>query len=753
MRQRKQFGISAVEVVVLCISIFVISSCSSETRSPMTPVNVEIVSTEEGFQLQRGGEPYVIKGAGMGLNDIANFAAHGGNSIRNWSTRNESYDTQDLLDVAHANGVTVALCLTMQAERWGFDYNDEDAVAEQLEVFRAEVLKYRNHPALLAWIIGNELNHGYTNSKVYDAVNDVASMIHELDPNHPTTTTIAGLDQQAVQDIAARAPNLDFVSFQVYGQLFELLNWIEERSFEQPFMVTEWGAIGHWEVEKTVWGAPIEATSTQKADVFMRGQQQVLDTLDGQMIGSYAFLWGQKQERTPTWFGMFTAAGEETEVVDVMHFLWRGEWPEQRSPQVRSLSLNGMDARADVTVKSGEQIDGFVDVVDPDGDSMAFRWELRPESEATQEGGDYEEQIANLEGLIDTTAGARVAITAPDPGAYRLFVYVRDGTGRAAHANIPFRVSDANDQLIAGQVMAIAYSGFREGQHPDRGHGAVNPSDEQIFEDLEILVANDFRLIRLYDSGENSLATLGLIREHNLPIKVLLGIWLKAEVSNHLGCPWLDEPIPDAELIANAAANSAEVDTGIELARKFDDIVVAINVGNEVLVDWNDHMVPLEKVIAYVRRIKSGTDQPVTVADNYAWWIRDGAPLAAEVDFIGVHTYPAWENKGIDEALAYTIENIDGVRAALPNKQITILEAGWATAATEFGDRANEDDQARYFAELREWAGQTNTTVFFFEAFDEPWKGNENDPLGAEKHWGLFNVDRTPKKVLSDDGA
>jgi len=308
--------------------------------------------------------------------------------------------------------------------------------------------------------------------------------------------------------------------------------------------------------------------------------------------------------------------------------------------------------------------------------------------------------------------------------------------------------SQLSDDRLVGEVMAIAYSGFREGQHPDRGDGAVNPGDDEILEDLEILVAHGFNLIRLYDSGENSRDTLNVIRQHKLPIKVLLGIWLKAEFSNHEGCAWLDEPIPDEELAANTVRNVAEIQTGTELARQFDDIVVAVNVGNEALVDWNDHMVPLENVIAYVRQVKAAIDQPVTVADNYAWWIRDGAPLAAVVDFVGVHTYPAWEEKTIDEALPYTIENIEGVRAALPDSSIAILEAGWATVAIEFGDRANEADQARYYRELEEWAQSTNTTVFFFEAFDEPWKGDPNVPLGAEKHWGLFNVDRTPKQVL-----
>jgi exo-beta-1,3-glucanase (GH17 family) len=302
--------------------------------------------------------------------------------------------------------------------------------------------------------------------------------------------------------------------------------------------------------------------------------------------------------------------------------------------------------------------------------------------------------------------------------------------------------------LLAGEVMAVTYSGYREGQHPDRGDGAVNPSREEILEDLEILVAHDFRLIRMYDSGENTRGTLEVIRRHDLPLKVLLGIWLTAELSNHEGCAWLDEPIPEEKLAANALENAAEIQRGVALATEFEDIVVAVNVGNEALVEWNDHMVPLERVIAYVRQVKGAIEQPVTVADNYMWWIRDGAPLAAEVDFLGVHTYPAWEDKTIDEALAFTIENIESVREALPDKPIAVLEAGWATVANEFGDRASESNQARYYDDLLEWARATKTTVFFFEAFDEPWKGDPDNPLGAEKHWGLFNVDRTPKEVM-----
>ncbi|MEM7081641.1 MAG: glycosyl hydrolase [Pseudomonadota bacterium] len=301
---------------------------------------------------------------------------------------------------------------------------------------------------------------------------------------------------------------------------------------------------------------------------------------------------------------------------------------------------------------------------------------------------------------------------------------------------------------IAGEVLAVAYSGFREGQHPDRGDGAVNPSREEILEDLNILVAHNFNLIRLYDAGDNSRTTLALIREHKLPIKVLLGMWLQAEVSNHEGCPWLDEPIPDEVLRANTQLNREEVDRGIALARAYADEVVAVNVGNEALVSWNDHMVSVESVIDYVNDVKAAIEQPVTVAENYVWWAESGAELAQHVDFLGVHTYPVWEERDIEQGLSYTLENMAWVRQAIPDTPIAILEAGWATTASEFGPRASEAKQVRYFNELYEWAAREHITVFFFEAFDEPWKGNPADPLGAEKHWGLFKVDRTPKQVI-----
>lgn len=257
----------------------------------------------------------------------------------------------------------------------------------------------------------------------------------------------------------------------------------------------------------------------------------------------------------------------------------------------------------------------------------------------------------------------------------------------------------------------------------------------------------NFRLIRLYDAQANSEAVLRLIETKKLNLKVVLGAWLAAELSNP-NCPWHKEPYPQEVLEANKRKNGEEIESAIRLANQYSNTVVAVAVGNEALVDWNDHLVPLDSVISYVRKVKKSISQPVTVADNYNWWSHHGAVLAKELDFVSVHTYPVWEGKDIDEAMPFSIANLQAVRNALPHSRLVITEAGWATSASEFGPRASEEKQKRYYRDLFAWTDQMNITTFFFEAFDEDWKGGPNNPFGAEKHWGLFTVEREPKQVM-----
>jgi len=405
------------------------------------PVAVEVQRENGRYHLSRGGQPYEIRGAGLEFSDIAVLAAHGGNSIRTWRTDNARTSGLEVLDEADRHGVTVTLCIEIGRERHGFDYDDDEAVARQFEYARGEVLKYRDHPALLTWMIGNEPNLDFKNPRVFDAINDISKMIHEEDGKHPTTTALAGFNGELAALIDQRASDLDFLSIQMYGDIVNLPRYIEEAGFEQPYMVTEWGAIGHWEVRKTSWGAPVEQHSSDKAANYLKSHEVAIASDPDRVLGSYVFLWGQKQERTPTWYGMFLEDGSETEAIDVMHYIWTGAWPENRSPRIESMKLDSKSSAVDVVLAEGSSHKATVLASDPDGDELVYRWEIMRESGATQTGGDKEEIPGNIEGLIEGSATNSITIETPgEPGAYRLFVYVYDGQGHAGHANIPFLV-------------------------------------------------------------------------------------------------------------------------------------------------------------------------------------------------------------------------------------------------------------------------------------------------------------------------
>ena len=412
-------------------------SMVSAAIAQSAPVPVEIKREAGHFRLFRGGEPYEIRGAGtQSVDDLDSLASHGANSVRNWAVGDGS-----VLDRAQELGLTVALCLDLQRERHGFDYSDAAAVNEQFNRVRAEVLAHRRHPALLVWIIGNELNHDYRNPAVYDAVNDISKMIHELDPHHPTTTTTAGIDPSLARVIEARAPDLDFLSVQIYGGLADLPEaWAKVR-LEMPLMVTEWGTIGHWEVPQTAWGAPIEPTSTEKAHRFLEGYERVLAPMAGKLIGNYAFLWGQKQERTPTWYGVFTADGRRTAAADALQRVWTGRWPANRAPQLHDLLLDGKRAADDVRLAPGGAYVASVRAADLDRDALTYDWRVMRESDATQSGGDPEDIPAEYRLPNSNVRSAEISWRAPqEPGAYRLYVYVDDDQGGTAYANVPFLV-------------------------------------------------------------------------------------------------------------------------------------------------------------------------------------------------------------------------------------------------------------------------------------------------------------------------
>ena len=398
---------------------------------------VEVKTTENGFQLLKDGTPYFIKGAG-GTVELEKLKSYGGNSIRTWGI---DANTDKVLEEAHKNGITVTFGIWMGQERQGFDYSNEGAVKAQLNEFRRIIRKYKDHPAILLWGVGNEMDLDYTNFDVWKYLEQLCKMIHEEDPNHPTMSVTAGLDVAEVKLINKYVPSLDILGVNTYGDISYLPEAIKVYGWKKAYVVAEWGPYGWWEVSKTKWGASIEQTSTEKAETYNKSMKAInSDTVN--CLGSYVFLWGQKQEHTSTWFGLFTEDGDETEVMDVLIKSWNNADPKNFAPSINNFMINSKTSSNNVTVLENEQMTASVEIVDKDGDELRYEWQIIPESTDKKTGGDKERSPKPLKGIINKSDQKKnkIKFKAPEKGEYRLFLFVHDGNGNVATGNIPFKI-------------------------------------------------------------------------------------------------------------------------------------------------------------------------------------------------------------------------------------------------------------------------------------------------------------------------
>lgn len=437
-------------LLLIFSSLFV--ACSNSAQSPSV---VKVVKQDNQYSLTVNGQPYTVKGVGMGYKNDERVIAlkeAGGNSFRTWDLSHIDKE----LAIAEKLGLMIAVGIKTGKELVGFDYNDEEAVAVQFKRVTAAIEKYKNHPNILLWVINNEPNLLFdelgqlvqVNPKVYAAMGDIIDYIHKNDPNHPVTFSLAGANPKDIAQVLKYAPNIDILSVQYYGKLVTLPSDIAQSNVDKPYMVTEFGPIGHWELPTTAWGREIEEPSAIKATgMAKRMQDVILDDQTGKIIGSYVFFWGQKQERTPTWYGMFNETGEQTARVDELTRIWTGQYPANRAPLSKDITINNTQAVENVRLKAGQLAKVKVQVSDPDGDPLRHEWVIMKEVETRSQGGHFEAKPAtvSLKILKSEEQADYVEMTfyAPDQvGEYRLFNYAHDGKNKVGNANIPFMVEN-----------------------------------------------------------------------------------------------------------------------------------------------------------------------------------------------------------------------------------------------------------------------------------------------------------------------
>ena len=302
---------------------------------------------------------------------------------------------------------------------------------------------------------------------------------------------------------------------------------------------------------------------------------------------------------------------------------------------------------------------------------------------------------------------------------------------------------------------AINYSPFRSF---NRDTEVITKA--MIKQDMDLLVAGGFNLIRLFDSSDMvSKQTLEVIRDNSLDIKVYLGAYLQGYGNS------------------KSSANDAEAARAIALANQFSAIVVAVSVGNEMLIfDFNKIDDP-RTLASYITKVRNAINQPVTTDDNYGFWKTAPHTITDTVDFVALHTYVEqdtlyapglwdWQQIGaapadratamMDAAIAATKTQYNSVRsyldfAGLPHLPIVVGETGWhavntGNAGGNLPFRASPSNQKMFIDRLRTWEasdrlGAGPRAVFVFEAFDEPWKLDDN-------FWGMFTVDRKARCAI-----
>ncbi|MDG2123958.1 MAG: glycoside hydrolase family 2 TIM barrel-domain containing protein [Verrucomicrobiales bacterium] len=392
------------------------------------PVPVGLSETDGSWKLTRAGSHYQINGAG-GPAPLEKLAALGGNSTRVWG-----FDQLEdgRLDDAHRNGITVAVGIWL---RHDLDYNDPGQVASQIKLALDGVRKYKDHPAVLVWGIGNEMEGTLgDNPAVWHHVESIAKKIKAIDPHHPTMTVLAEMGGDKIRHLHKLCPNIDIVGINSYGGAASVPKRYRENGGSKPYILTEFGPRGPFDFGKNDIGSVDEEFGKIKAATYLETHQTIMaDTT--LCLGSYAFMWGHKQEATPTWFGMFLADGRKTLAVDVMTTRWTGKPPANRCPQINSLSL----PRGTI-LKTGATLTVQLKAEDPDGDALDVDWVLMQDAQRHLTAGYFQETPPSYKKNILAASATAVTFRVPSkPGLYRIFAYVGDKNGAADVANIVFR--------------------------------------------------------------------------------------------------------------------------------------------------------------------------------------------------------------------------------------------------------------------------------------------------------------------------
>lgn len=361
---------------------------------------------------------------------LEKLADAGGRVVRVYHHETDAW----VLDEAARLGLKVVMGLWVAHPRHGFRLDDAAAVAAQEREIRAFVERHRNHPALLAWGVGNEVEIGERDPlPMWREIDRLAGIVKRLDPAHPTLMSVADTGDEQLRMLADCCASVDLLGINLYGgAVFALPERLRAAGIIKPVVVTEFGPLGQWQAGRKPWGAPVEPTSTEKA-AFYREALAFL-ARQPQVAGSFPFLWGAKQEQTETWHGLLLADGSLTAMTDALSEAW-GLKVSEPAPRIRGIGIAADE------FAPGQEISAGVDAVSFDGSPLRTEWKVVAESAGRAPHEDVEPPPARIPVRVVHADAGTVRFVGPErPGAYRLLMTIRDRKGKAATANLPFLV-------------------------------------------------------------------------------------------------------------------------------------------------------------------------------------------------------------------------------------------------------------------------------------------------------------------------
>jgi len=283
---------------------------------------------------------------------------------------------------------------------------------------------------------------------------------------------------------------------------------------------------------------------------------------------------------------------------------------------------------------------------------------------------------------------------------------------------LPNQPQAAGVTMPGAKFNSLSYAPYQAWQSP---LSKSYPTGAEVAADLK-LIARQANGIRTYSSIEGDYDIGALAKQAGL--KVWLGIWLSS----------------------NPADNAKEMAAGIAEANAHPDTITRVVVGNEVLLRRDLSVDDLTADIDYVRaRVK----QPVAYADVTDFW-KKFPQVAAHVDIVMIHFLPYWEDKplNVDAAIANIKTTTDAFKTLFPNKTISIGETGWPSRGRWRQDAApSRVNEAVFLREFVTLADQEHVDYNLIEAFDQPWKYEDEGVAGA--NWGIWNADRIQKFPLN----